>query len=72
MKPVKLVVKVKCVCGHAINIRTETGVNQKGVQCWQCGRSVWFVLRGWMRADGKCRDRDGRIRNIPATVISQE
>jgi len=72
MKPIVTIVKVMCKCGWWITIRAVGGGVKAGKFCWQCGRQVWFISRGWMKADGKYRNSDGTEGDTEAKVIYQE
>lgn len=52
MKPIVAVVKVACDCGKWVTIRALNGGVQAGKVCWNCGKVVYFVLRGFMKATG--------------------
>lgn len=65
MKPVIAVVRVTCQCGKWIIIRGVPGTIKV---CWECGRQVWFILRGWMTAVGKVKDSEGNVHDTDADV----
>lgn len=54
MKPDKLVVKVRCECGNVITIRTTSDQPRVGVKCWYSEHVLFFVMRGFMKAQGYC------------------
>lgn len=74
MKPDRLIAKVRCKCGNVITIRTYSDKTKVGVSCWAqgCTRSVYFVMRGWMKAQGKCIDTDGETVDVECWIDLQE
>lgn len=71
MKPIIAVVKVLCTCGKWITIRSIGGGKMAGVVCWNCGKVVYFVLRGFFKAIGYVVVAGSTV-VTKAIVISQE
>lgn len=53
MKKIQLVVMVLCTCGKWVTIRTYTTGASVVVICWNCGKGVWFIVTGFMKAAGR-------------------
>ena len=53
-----VIVKVKCLCGNWVRIRTKEKQNTK--RCWNCGREVTVKYSGkaWGYCDGVSRPVD--------------